>query len=102
MARYTGSKHKQSRREGINLTGTRSRSLDRRLNVQPGGRPAVGHQYFGEHRVDQQVAGVVMWAPAKIVHGVAVLLLAVAWLQATEARARAREAARRASGAAVR
>ncbi len=38
MARYTGPKHKVSRREGVNLTGTASSSLQRRLEVQPGGR----------------------------------------------------------------
>lgn len=37
MARYTGPKHKLSRREGVNLTGKVSQSLDRRLNVPPGG-----------------------------------------------------------------
>lgn len=36
MARYTGPKHKLSRREGFNLTGTRSRSLERRLSQPPG------------------------------------------------------------------
>lgn len=37
MARQTGPKHKVSRREGVNLTGTSSQSLQRRLNVPPGG-----------------------------------------------------------------
>ncbi len=37
MVRRTGSKHKVSRREGVNLTGTASRSLQRRLEVPPGG-----------------------------------------------------------------
>ncbi len=37
MARYTGPKHKVSRREGVNLTGTMSRSLERRMEVLPGG-----------------------------------------------------------------
>ncbi len=36
MARYTGPKHKISRREGINLQGKASASLDRRINVIPG------------------------------------------------------------------
>lgn len=36
MARYTGPKHKLSRREGYNLFGSTSRSLERRLNVPPG------------------------------------------------------------------
>jgi small subunit ribosomal protein S4 len=49
MARYTGSKHKLSRREGINLTGTRSRSLDRRLNVQPGGRRRMPQRRISEY-----------------------------------------------------
>jgi small subunit ribosomal protein S4 len=37
MVRQVGSKHKQSRREGVNLTGTSSKSLQRRLDVPPGG-----------------------------------------------------------------
>ncbi len=37
MARYTGPKNKISRREGVNLTGTASRTLERRLEVPPGG-----------------------------------------------------------------
>ncbi len=37
MARYTGPKNKLARREGVNLTGTQSRSLQRRLEVPPGG-----------------------------------------------------------------
>ncbi len=49
MARYTGSKHKLSRREGVNLTGTRSRSLDRRLNVQPGGRRRMPQRRVSEY-----------------------------------------------------
>ncbi len=36
MARYTGPKHKQSRREGINLLDKTSASLQRRLNIPPG------------------------------------------------------------------
>ena len=36
MARYTGPKHKLARREGINILGKVSRSLDRRLNIIPG------------------------------------------------------------------
>ncbi|KKQ96007.1 MAG: 30S ribosomal protein S4 [Candidatus Levybacteria bacterium RIFCSPHIGHO2_02_FULL_39_36] len=36
MARYTGPKHKLARREGINILGKTSQSLDRRLNVVPG------------------------------------------------------------------
>jgi len=37
VARYTGPKNKLSRREGIDLFGTGSRSLQRRMNVPPGG-----------------------------------------------------------------
>ncbi len=36
MARYTGSKHKLARREGINLFDKESQSLMRRLNIPPG------------------------------------------------------------------
>ncbi len=36
MGRYTGPKNKLSRREGYNLFGSTSRSLERRLNVPPG------------------------------------------------------------------
>jgi len=36
MARYTGSKHKQARREGINITGKTSQSLERKINIIPG------------------------------------------------------------------
>jgi len=36
MARYTGPKHKLARREGINILGKISQSLDRRLNIIPG------------------------------------------------------------------
>lgn len=45
---------------------------------------------------DQHLAGVIMWAPGKLVHGVAVVVLALAWLRAVEARARQRAAAGRA------
>lgn len=37
MARYTGPKHKLARREGINILEKESASLQRRLNVPPGG-----------------------------------------------------------------
>jgi small subunit ribosomal protein S4 len=37
MARYTGPKHKIARREGINILEKDSASLQRRLNVPPGG-----------------------------------------------------------------
>jgi len=36
MARYTGPKHKLARREGVNILGKVSQSLERRLNVLPG------------------------------------------------------------------
>lgn len=38
MARYLGPKHKLSRREGVDLFGTGAQSLDRRLDVPPGGQ----------------------------------------------------------------
>ncbi|MEK7534199.1 MAG: 30S ribosomal protein S4 [Patescibacteria group bacterium] len=37
MARYTGPKHKLARREGANILDKQSSSLERRLNVPPGG-----------------------------------------------------------------
>jgi len=36
MARYTGPKHRLSRKEGVNLLDKSSKSLMRRLNVPPG------------------------------------------------------------------
>lgn len=36
MARYTGPKHKLARREGVNILGKASQSLERRINVLPG------------------------------------------------------------------
>ena len=39
MARYTGPKNKLSRREGVDLFGTGSKSLQKRLNIPPGGMP---------------------------------------------------------------
>ncbi len=36
MARYIGPKHKLARREGVNILGKSSPSLERRLNVLPG------------------------------------------------------------------
>lgn len=36
MARYTKAKHKLARREGINILGKTSASLDRRINTTPG------------------------------------------------------------------
>jgi len=37
MARYTGPKHKLARREGANILDKQSSSLQRRLNIPPGG-----------------------------------------------------------------
>jgi len=37
MARYTGPKHKIARKEGVNIFEKESASLQRRLNVPPGG-----------------------------------------------------------------
>lgn len=37
MARYTGPKHKLARREGANILDKQSPSLQRRLNIPPGG-----------------------------------------------------------------
>ncbi len=37
MARYTGPKHKIARREGVNILEKESTSLQRRLNIPPGG-----------------------------------------------------------------
>lgn len=59
MARYTGPKHKLSRREGINLTGTRSRSLERRMRQAPGahgtGRPRRISEYGRQLREKQKL-----------------------------------------------
>lgn len=41
---------------------------------------------------DQQLAGTLMWAPSKVVHGVVVVLLLAAWLRDVEAGSRRREA----------
>ncbi len=49
MARYTGPKNKISRREGVNLTGTGSASLERRLNVPPGGGTTRGRRRTSEY-----------------------------------------------------
>lgn len=40
--------------------------------------------------VDQNLAGLVMWVPAKAVHGIVIVVLVVAWLRAVDARAEAR------------
>ncbi len=37
MGRYTGPKHKLARREGVNILDKQSGSLQRRLNIPPGG-----------------------------------------------------------------
>lgn len=60
MARYTGPKHKLSRREGVNLTGKMSQSLERRLNVLPGsmgrrGRRAKTSEYGLQLREKQKL-----------------------------------------------
>lgn len=41
---------------------------------------------------DQQLAGTLMWAPSKILHGVVVVVLVVAWLRDVDGRARQRQA----------
>lgn len=47
---------------------------------------------------DQQLAGTLMWAPGKLLHGAVVALLVVAWLRDVEARtARREQAVRRAA-----
>lgn len=46
----------------------------------------------GAALADQQLAGTLMWAPSKILHGVVVVLLVVAWLRDVEVRNRHREA----------
>lgn len=43
---------------------------------------------------DQQLGGVLMWAPSKLLHGAVVAVLAVAWLRDIETRARRRQGAR--------
>lgn len=57
MSRYTGPKHKLSRREGVNLTGTRSSSLERQLAVPPGGQRGRRHlsDYAVRLRAKQRV-----------------------------------------------
>ncbi len=60
MARYTGPKHKLSRREGVNLTGKMSQSLDRRLTNPPGGinrrgRPRKMSEYGIQLREKQKL-----------------------------------------------
>lgn len=55
--------------------------------------PIYASGAFGVSAIDdQQLAGMLMWAPSKFIHGVVVVLLAFAWLRDVEARARRREA----------
>ena len=56
--------------------------------------PAVLYPAYGpgpQALADQQLAGTLMWAPGKVVHGAVIVLLVVAWLRDTDARARRRE-----------
>lgn len=57
-----------------------------------GGAAAWGMTAVG----DQQLGGVLMWAPSKLLHGAVVAVLAVAWLRDVEARARRHQAGCRA------
>ncbi|HEU0173896.1 MAG TPA: 30S ribosomal protein S4 [Blastocatellia bacterium] len=50
MARYKGPKHKLSRREGVNLTGTTSPSLADKLNVPPS-RTGRRQRRSGEYEI---------------------------------------------------
>ncbi len=59
MARYTGSKHKLVRREGVNVLDKTSASLQRRLNIPPGvhGRKRKKRlSEFGEQLREKQKA----------------------------------------------
>lgn len=49
MARYTGPKHKLARREGLNIFGKESRSLERRLNIIPGFHSKRGKRKMSEY-----------------------------------------------------
>lgn len=49
MARYTGPKNKLSRREGYNIFGSTSRSLERRLHVPPGDHGAKRRRKVSEY-----------------------------------------------------
>lgn len=51
MARYTGPKHKIARREGVNVLEKTSASLDRRLNVIPGGQSKKGRRKYSEYGI---------------------------------------------------
>src|SRR5215467_15462867 len=50
LARHRGPKHKLSRREGVNLTGTTSPSLADKLSVPPG-RDGRGRRRASEYEV---------------------------------------------------
>lgn len=57
MARYTGPKFRQARREGVNIIGRVSRALDRRLSVPPGVHGRRGRRKtseFGEQLREKQ------------------------------------------------
>lgn len=49
MARYTGPKHKLARREGLNIFGKTSQSLDRRINTVPGAMPGKRVRKLSEY-----------------------------------------------------
>ena len=49
MARYTGPKHKLARREGENILGKQSVTLERRLNVIPGSHGRRGTRKLSEY-----------------------------------------------------
>lgn len=49
MARYTGPKHKLSRREGVNILDKTSNSLARRLNIPPGQHARKRKKRFSEY-----------------------------------------------------
>lgn len=77
MARYTGPKHKLTRREGINLLEKTSASLQRRLNIRPGvhgkkmrRRPSEFGQQLREKQKAKAVYGVLERQFAKMVETV--------------------------------
>jgi small subunit ribosomal protein S4 len=49
MARYTGPKNKLSRREGVNLFGKMSQSLERRMSTPPGSQGRRGRRKVTEY-----------------------------------------------------
>ncbi len=59
MAKYNGPKHKLARREGVNILGKTSASLDRRINVLPGSnskrRPRKPSEYGMQLREKQKL-----------------------------------------------